>query len=213
MWQALYEEVNDPNFEIICVAEDTMGEEAAGQWFDATNASYVCIVDPTHMISTLFGFINVPAAAWIDEEGRIVRINEGTYASRHTIEHELAGTIKFGNDVYNPAVRDWIAKGNESEHVWSVEEVRGHLKPATDDTAIADPTFKLGVFFKLRGDDVKAKRYFAEAQRLSPSNWNYHRQDWTYESERTAGKNWYKKSQALGDTPYYDALELPGEVL
>ena len=57
MWQALYEDVNDSNFEIICVAEDTMGEEAAGQWFDAANASYVCIVDPTHMISTLFGFI------------------------------------------------------------------------------------------------------------------------------------------------------------
>ena len=151
MWQALYEDINDPNFEIICVAEDTMGETAAGDWFDKADASYVCIVDETHMISTLFGFVNVPAAVWIDEDGMIVRTNEGTYPSRHQIEHELAGTIKFGNDIYAPALKDWVAKGKDSEFAWSPEEVRAHLKPHTDETALADPNFKLGAYFKRLG--------------------------------------------------------------
>ena len=190
-----------------------MGEKAAGEWFDKADATYVCVVDSTHMISTLFGFVNVPAAAWINEEGVIVRINEGTYPSRHTIEHALAGTIKFGNDIYSPAVQDWVEKGSDSEFVWSPDTVREHLKPNTAENALADPNFKLAVHFKQQGKDEKAQPYFKEAQRLNPASWNYHRQDWTYEGEVAAGKKWYKKSQALGDTPYYDALELPGERL
>jgi hypothetical protein len=211
VWQALYEEINDPNFEIICVAEDTQGEEAAGEFFDVANASYVCIVDPNHMISTLFGFVNVPAAVWIDEEGRIVRHNEGTYASKHTIENKVAGTIKFGTDKYSPAIKDWVAKGADSEFAWSPDEVRAHLKPHTEETALADPNFKMGAYFKSVGNDAKARHYFEEAQRLSPDNWNYHRQDWTYDGEMAAGKRWYKKSQALGEKLYYDKLELPSE--
>ena len=114
--------------------------------------------------------------------------------------------------VRNPAdLADPPRKTKSAMRVWSSEEVHAHLKPRTEDTALADPAFKLGVYFKRQGNDAKAKQYFEQAQRLSPGNWNYHRQDWTYEGERAAGMKWYKKSQALGDTPYYDALELPGE--
>ena len=68
---------------IISAAQDTGGEAVAGPIFDAAKASYVQIVDVNHRISSLFNFVNVPSAAWIDESGRIVRIDEGTYAKSY----------------------------------------------------------------------------------------------------------------------------------
>ena len=73
VWQRIYEEINDPDFVLICVAEDTGGEAAAGPIFDAAAPTYVQGIDENHLISSLFNFVNVPSAVWIDEEGRIVR--------------------------------------------------------------------------------------------------------------------------------------------
>ena len=167
------------------------------------------MIDPTHKISTLFGWVNVPSAAWIDEEGSIVRINEGAYAGEHEIKNAMA-SVKFGHTAFADATRDWVEKGADSEFVWSAEEVRSHLKPSTDATLLADPTFKLGVYFKRAGKGAKAQKYFQEAQRLAPDNWNYHRQDWTHRGELFALRQWFKKTRAMTGR-YYDRLELPGE--
>ena len=98
VWQRIYEDINDPNFVILCAAEDTGGEAVAGPIFDAANPTYIQVVDPDHIISSTFNFVNVPSAAWIDESGRIVRIDEGTYSQLHSFgEGEQA--ISFGTDV------------------------------------------------------------------------------------------------------------------
>ena len=93
------------------MAQDTGGEAAAGEWFDKAGATYTQIVDENHLISRLYNMVNVPTGVWIDEEGRIVRYNEGTYAKSHKM-----GTIEFGRDDYLPAVRDWIEKGRNLNH-------------------------------------------------------------------------------------------------
>ncbi len=149
--------------------------------------------------------MNVPSGVWIDEQGRIVRINEGTYAKRHTM-----GTLEFGTDAYVPAVRDWVAKGADSEYVWTPEEVAEHIIPRTEDHEKAEPTFKLGVYFHQQGDAERADKYWEEAQRLNPDDWNYHRQDWSF-TPSEANQKWFRKFQALGDKPYYRPLDLPGE--
>ena len=82
VWQEIYEALNEPNFEIICVAEDSEGPAVAKKWFTDAKATYKCIVDPSHKISTLFGWVNVPTGAWIDEDGKILRGNENAYAAR-----------------------------------------------------------------------------------------------------------------------------------
>jgi len=205
VWQSIYEELKNENFEIISAAQDTGGKEAAGPIFDAADVSYTAIIDTNHTISTLFNLVNVPSGVWIDEHGRVVRINEGTYAKEHTL-----GTFEFGNDVYVPAVRDWIAKGADSEFVWSPEEVAERIIPRTEDQEKAEPTFKLGVYFHQQGDEERANKYWERAQRLNPDSWNYHRQDWSF-TPQVAIPNWYKKVQSLGDKPYYRPLDLPGE--
>lgn len=205
VWQAAYEDINDDNFVLISAAQDTGGEAAAGKIFDAAKVTYTAIIDEDHTISTLFNLVNVPSAVWIDEEGRIVRINEGTYAAQHKL-----GTIEFGSDVYVPALRDWIAKGSDSQYVWSPKEVAARIIARTPDGEHAEPAFKLGVYFHKLGNEEQANHWWEESQKLNPDSWNFHRQDWSF-TPREAGRNWFKKVQGLAGKPYYRPLELSEE--
>ena len=152
VWQQVYEEINDPDFVILCVAEDTGGEAVAGPIFDAANATYIQIVDTNHIISSAFNFVNVPSAAWVDEEGRIVRIDEGTYAKVHELGDETR-SITFGTNVYTPALRDWVAKGSESDYVQSIETVTGNIRELSFEQQKADAAFRLANLFRVHGDE------------------------------------------------------------
>ena len=193
--------MKDQNFEIITVAEDTLGEAAAGEWYDAANPTYTALIDTTHRVSSLYNFVNVPSAAWIDEEGRVVRLNEGTYSQVISL-----GQASFGTDEYRPAVVDWVTNGADSPYVWSQEQVVGKIRRRTSDEALAEPNFKLGVYFYER-DEVLARTYWERAQALSPDSWNFHRQDWNL-TEGLGGPQYRAKRGALGDKDYYAPLEL-----
>lgn len=195
---------------IVSAAEDSQGEAAAGKWFDRAKPTFHCIVDETHEISRLFGWVNVPCAAWIDEEGRIVRSNEGAYAGRHELNTGIA-RVSFGSTAFAEATRDWVEKGARSEHVWPEEERARHFAPLDEDELLAEPTFRLGVHFARSGDAARAQRHFSAAQRLAPRNWNFHRQGWTHRGTLHALRMWFRKKKALGDTPYYEPMGLPGE--
>jgi peroxiredoxin len=202
-WEPIYQRLKGRGFEIISVAEDSGGEKAAGPTFDSAHVTFVTMIDPDHTISSLFNFVNVPSAAWIDEQGHIVRINEGTYAKKHSL-----GMIKFGSDDYAPAVEDWVRNGAKSKFVWSEAELAKHVKPRTNDEERAQALFQLGVYFSQQQDLKKAKKYFAEAEALDPNNWNIHRQDWALTDKKAQNRNWITKVGKL-KKPYYAPLELP----
>ena len=195
--------MKDENFEIIAVAQDTGGAEVAGPLYDDAKATYTTLVDVNHIVSSLFDMVNVPTGVWIDEEGRIVRWNEGTYAAKHNING-----LAFGTDRYAPAVRDWVEKGAKSEFAMTPETIAERFTAPTEDESLAEPTFRLGVYFHQAGDEDRANRYWEEAQRLNPDSWNYHRQDWSFTPEE-AGPNWVKKVRQLDGKPYYEPLDLP----
>lgn len=205
VWHSIYEDINDDNFVIISAAQDTGGEAAAGKIFDDAKVAYTAIIDEDHTISTLFNLVNVPSGVWIDEQGQIVRINEGTYAAHHKL-----GTFEFGSDVYVPALRDWIAKGSDSKYVWNPKEVKAHIIQRTPPAERAEPAFKLGVYFHRQGDEDKASHWWEESQKLNPDSWNFHRQDWSF-TPAEAMRNWFKKVKGRGETPYYRPLELSEE--
>lgn len=205
VWQKLYEEIGDEKFAIISVAQDTGGEAAAGKIFDDAKVTYTAIIDQDHAVSSLFNLVNVPSGVWIDEQGKIVRINEGTYAAYHKI-----GKFEFGSDDYVPALRDWIAKGADSQFAWTPEEVKSHIIARSPDAENAEPAFKLAVYFQQTGKSEKANVWWEKAQKLSPENWNFHRQDWSF-TPTEAIPNWLKKVQGLGGKPYYRPLDLPGK--
>jgi peroxiredoxin len=201
-WQPIYEELKGQNFELISVAQDTRGEAAAGPIIDAAKVSYTALIDSEHRVSALYNFVNVPSAAWIDEEGRIVRINEGTYSKRH----ELGGR-SIGTDDYTPALRDWVKNGSKSRHVWSASQVAEKIRTKSSDEARAEALFALGNYFYGREDKAKADLYWNQAETLFPDSWNIHRQDWSITEPESAGRNWATKRRS-SEKPYYEDLGL-----
>ena len=147
--------------------------------------------------------VNVPAGVWIDEEGRIVRPPEVAYSKTNKFL-----SIEVKGDDYVAGVRDWVEKGAASRYALKPEEVKKRLAPRAPEHDLADANFKLGVHFHAAGDAALADKYWAEAQRLRPESWNYHRQDWSF-TPKEANTNWMKKFQALGGKPYYEPLDLP----
>lgn len=191
VWQQVFAAIDDPNFVLISAAQDTGGEAVAGPIFDAAKPGYVQIVDENHIISSAFNFVNVPSAAWIDEEGRIVRIDEGAYAATHKFgEGDTAFT--FGNDVYAPAVQDWVAKGAASEFVQSSATVTGHIRDHNVGQQQADAAFRLANLFRAHGQAEKAEHYWEMARSLNPDSINFMRQDLTLTEEGSGGATFMK---------------------
>ena len=195
VYEEIYQEIDNPNFVLICAAQDTGGEAVAGPIFDAANPTYVQVVDEHHVISSAFNFVNVPSSAWIDEEGRIVRIDEGTYSQLHEFG-EGDQKISFGNDVYTPALKDWVANGAESKHVQSAETVAGHVRAHTSEQHQADAAFQLGNLFRTHGENDKADHYWSMARELNPDSVNFIRQNLTLTEEGSAGETF---QQMMGE--------------
>ena len=195
------------------MAQDSGGPEAVDKWFDRAPLTYRCVVDPTHQISSLFGWVNVPSAAWIDEDGRIVRSNDGVYPAETTCRFGL-GKVRLGDGAFARATRDWIERGADSPHVMSAGDLAGRLKPVDDDTLLAEATFKLALHFEATGDSERARHHFAAAEHLAPDNWNYLRQGWTHKGTAYAHLKVLRRTNHLrkdSHTSYYDPTGLPGE--
>ena len=196
------------NFEIVSVAQDTGGEEVAGEFYDAAAASYTTLIDVSHTVSSLYNMANVPTGVWIDEEGLIVRSNEVAYSRDVDF---VNGTIKVNGADYVAALTDWVEHGPESRHALTPEEVVARLRSPDDDEAMADASFKLGVFLYRDGDTEGATALWDKAQVLRPESWNYHRQDWSFLLKEEASQNWLHKFEALDGKPYYAPLVLEDE--
>src|SRR5262249_11300008 len=82
VWQVVRDELRPLGLEIVAVAMDTNGIEAAGPWIDAARTTYPQLLDPAHSLGALLGIINVPMGVWIDEEGVLVRPAEPCFAPR-----------------------------------------------------------------------------------------------------------------------------------
>lgn len=112
--------------------------------------------------------------------------------------------IRTQGDAYVAALRDWVAKGPNSEFVISDEDYQRRVKERSPAETEAEASFKLAVALRQKGQPELAQKWFQRAQQLNPESWNYHRQDWSFSSD--GGKRWMEKFQK-STTDYYPALE------
>lgn len=212
-WQKIYEELNDPNFEIICVAEDSQGASVAKKWFLEAKASFKCVIDTQHKISSLFGWVNVPTGAWINEDGQIIRVNEAAYAEKHEIKNLLMKT-EFGNDTFGKATKAWIKHGLTKDITQSEEKRKRNTRAQNKNDFEADAWFQLGLFYQDKKETIEAEKYFEKARLLAPNNWNIQRQTWTFKSTFYAIKNWNritrKSFKNNTNWTYYEPMDLQG---
>lgn len=219
MWQALQSELADTNFQVISVAFESRGVAAALPYIEAAKPTYPCLIDREHLVARLYGMLNVPTAAWIDEDGRIVRPPEPSGATDAFRKMDPATGKMAPEDVaetrgararYLDGLRDWARNGERSPWVLDEAEVRRRLSGPTPEHALARAHFRLGEHLWEHGSPARARAQFDEAIRLHPENWAYRRQAWDLEEQgKSMGPEFWKAVQALGAKRYYPEIQEP----
>lgn len=196
--------MHDQGFEILSVAEESNGREAALPFIEPVNPGYPVLFDPAHVIAELYGTRNVPAGIWIDEQGRIVRPAEQASARRRP----GPGEEPVPHEKYLSALRDWVRQSSESIYVLPEGDVAQRANRPTAEEAEAVASFRLGVYLHEQGHDADAIPHFKRAHALQPTNWNYKRQAWNLgDSQRDYGTSYQEEIKKYG--PFYAPLDLP----
>ena len=103
-----------------------MFPEHTYRWIDAAAPTHPSLIDTRHVTGELFGFINIPMAMWIDEDGTIVRNAESASIERSPLRDieipadlpaRLATTLTEVKAIpddsaeYRAAILDWVEHG------------------------------------------------------------------------------------------------------
>jgi hypothetical protein len=229
VWQELRTELHPQGLEVVTVALDTGGAEAAGPWIDLAQPEHPALIDEAHLLDELLGVVNVPSGVWIDELGTIVRPPEPAFPGRAVIAElglpegapprivemlQEAAKIRIEPARYVAALRDWAAHGAASRYALAPDEVTERSTPRPPEASRAAASFELGQHLHRSGHPEAAVPWFREAHRLQPGNWTYKRQAWEFvdpvmqgPSEQYAG-DWLSDVRAIGAENYYPPVDL-----
>jgi len=231
VWQELREELHPKGFEVVTVALDTGGVDAAKPFVDKANPNHPSLLDEAHVVDELFGVVNVPNGVWIDEDQMIVRPAEPAFPGRNpvmesfekldvsTLPPDVADImgevkkIKTDPAAYKAALLDWVDNGAKSRHALTPQEVVARSNARTAAAARAAAHFELGQHLHREGDHAAAIPHWREAHRLQPDNWTYKRQAWNFEDPVRQGHtdaydgSWIEDVKRIGAENYYPAVE------
>jgi hypothetical protein len=227
VWQELRQRLHPAGLEVVTVALDTAGSDAARQFVEAASAEHPSLIDVGHVVDELFGVVNVPNGVWIDENGVIVRPAEPAFPGRNpiletfkdidvsTLPPELADTINEARKIktdpegYLAMLEDWVDRGTASAFVLSPDEVVARSQPRPVAVAEAAAQFELGQHLHAAGRVAAAQGHWREAHRLQPDNWTYRRQAWNLVSPVVQGPTdvydscWIADVKKVGAENYY----------
>lgn len=228
MWQELRSELRPLGLEVVTVALDTAGPEAARPWVEAAQPEHPALIDQAHLLDELFGIVNVPSGVWIDEHGVIVRPPEPAFAAYPHVVIDpvpedapayrqriirLEKQLRIEPEKYVGAVRDWAKLGPGSRHVLPPEEVVARSRAWDLDAATAAAHFELGQHLHREGRPEAAMIHFREAHRLQPDNWTYKCQAWSLVAPDLGpsehyDSDWASDVEQLGPEHYYPPLDM-----
>jgi hypothetical protein len=214
--------------EVVTVALDTAGADAAVPWIDRAKTTRPALVDSAHLLDELLGVVNVPTGIWIDERGMIVRPPEPAFPWRPralpdevlaqlpaiTVEQlREAGRMRIDPEGYVAALRDWVAHGSRSRYALGADEVIGRSRPRPATESRAAACFELGQYLHRTDHHEDAMPWFREAHRLAPDNWTYKRQAWSLSDPLQGAtseydSDWLTDVRKIGAENYYPSVEL-----
>ena len=227
MWQQLRSELNPSGLEIVTVALDSAGPDAARPWIEAARPEHPALIDEGHLLDELFGIVNVPSGVWVDEDGVILRPPEPAFAARpdwaegvgegaaeyqrRTVQ--LEEQLLVEDEKYLAAVRDWARHGPASRYVLSPEEVMARSQPRSRAESEAAAHFELGTHLQRLGHGAEAVAHFRAAHRLQPANWTYKCQAWSFVNAHLGpsaeyDSDWATEVERSGVERYYPPLDM-----
>jgi hypothetical protein len=229
VWQELRAELHPKGLEVVTVALDLGGEQAAGPWIDLAKPEHPALIDQGHLLDELLGIVNVPSGVWIDEEGMIVRPPEPAFPGRAVLAElgvpegapprivemlQESTKIRIEPERYAAALRDWAQHGADSRFALPPDEVLARSAPRPPEVSQAAASFELGQHLHRTGHTEDAVAWFREAHRLQPDNWTYKRQAWELvdpvlqgPSEQYEG-DWLSDVRRVGAENYYPPVDL-----
>jgi hypothetical protein len=228
VWQEIRSELHPRGVEVVTIALDTGGAEAAGPFIDLAKPEHPSLIDEAHLLDELLGVVNVPSGVWVDEQGVIVRPPEPAFPGRSVWREmelpdnlppnvtemlEEAAKIEADLHSYLAALRDWAANGADSAFALSEEEVVERSAPRPPEVSEAAACFELGQHLHRSGHAEDAVRWFREAHRLQPDNWTYKRQAWSFldpfqgPTEQYEG-DWLTDVRKIGAENYYPPVDM-----
>lgn len=98
MWQQIYQEVGGPDFELLAVAIDPSGPDAARPFLDAAGATFPSFVDASGRTSAILGFKVVPNGILVDEAGTIRYRKDGGFSNANAADLEAVRRFARGGD-------------------------------------------------------------------------------------------------------------------
>ena len=228
MWQALRSELHPLGLEVVTVALDTGGADAARPWIERAKAEHPSLIDQAHVMDALFGIVNAPSGLWINESGMLVRPPETAFPRRPsfldraipsdatTLQVEQTTAVKslrIEAEKYVAALRDWVKHGAHSRFALSPDEVIRRSRPCPPESATAAAHFALAQHLHRIAQTDAAIGHFRVAYQLLPDNWTYKRQAWNL---LPAGQNpleiyggdWLTDVKKIGAENYYPALDM-----
>ena len=165
-WQAQYQALRDHGLIVLTISQDLRREDAA-PFIEAAAPEHPALLDPDHIVSQRYGFINVPTAVWIDEGGLIARPPR--------VEHG-SNMFQFAHGLdcepHLAALRRWAETG---ETDFSPAELSNATMPPTYEEQQARAEHALAWQLHKNGAAEEAAAHWRNAIQLSPYDWTIRR--------------------------------------
>jgi peroxiredoxin len=165
-WQAQHRALRDHGLTVMTVSQDSNPRDAA-PYIEAAAPEHPSLLDPDHIVSHRYGFINVPTAVWIDADGMIARPPR--------VEH-ATNTFQFAHGLdcepHLAALKRWAETG---ETDFAADAVGGATMAPSADEQQARAHHALAWHLHQQGAQEDAEQHWNEAVRLSPHDWTIRR--------------------------------------
>jgi hypothetical protein len=153
------------------------------------------LIDAHHRVAELFGVINIPATAWFDEQGEMVR--PPTIAPGDDRWREYTGVDAA---VHHDALRAWVTGGEIDD-----APMRSWSQPDAQDAPRARAHRRVASWLHRNANDEAAAAHFAEAERLAPFDWTIRRGSMPLKGEDPFGQplfEFWQEWEAAGRPTY-----------
>ena len=145
-------------------------EIAVREWATKEQLTMPVLIDKFHIVADLYGFVNVSASIWIDENDKIVRPADSAPGS-----DMFRSFSNIDSEVHHNLLRKWVRSG---ERDLDDTGVRKFQVMPIQEVQMARLHRRIAVALRERNQELDAsasREYLAHAEALAPLDWTIRR--------------------------------------